>query len=203
MQIELAGETLLLDADRALFWPRRRTLIVADLHLGKAGVMRRAGVAVPSGSSRDDLARLSALIERHRAERLLVLGDLLHATLLDYEPWFDDMHAFRLRHSALQIDVIRGNHDRVAGVPADWRLRWCEAPSIEPPFVYTHDAQASPLGYALGGHLHPVMSLRGAACFRRLHRRLRNPRRRAGSRHRRDAGSSGAHRLILPWLNWY
>jgi DNA ligase-associated metallophosphoesterase len=161
MQIELAGETLLLAADRAMFWPRKRTLIVADVHLGKGSAFRRAGVAVPSGSTRDDLARLSALIEAHAAERLLVLGDLFHAPLPASEPWFADVDAFRLRHAPLDITVIRGNHDRVAGVPQHWCLRWQDV-LHEPPFVFMHDAQPSPLGYALGGHLHPVTTLRSA-----------------------------------------
>ncbi len=32
-----AGEQLLLDGDRALAWPARATVVVADVHLGKDG----------------------------------------------------------------------------------------------------------------------------------------------------------------------
>ncbi|WP_428311422.1 ligase-associated DNA damage response endonuclease PdeM [Hydrocarboniphaga sp.] len=167
MQVTLAGESLLLDRDRAMFWPRRRTLIVADVHLGKGSAFRRAGVAIPSGSTRDDLERLSALIETYAAERLLVLGDLFHAPLLASEPWLDDVDAFRLRHSQLDISVIRGNHDRVDGVPQRWRLNW-QVQLSEPPLLFMHDAQPSSLGHALGGHLHPVTSLRSGGDRLRL-----------------------------------
>lgn len=162
MQIDIAGETLLLDAQRAMLWPRRRTLIVADVHLGKASAFRRAGVAVPSGSTRDDLARLAALIAAHRAERLLVLGDLFHAPLLADEPWLAHVDRFRSAHAALDIAVVRGNHDRIAGVPASWAIGWHEPALVEGPFAFMHEAAPSAQGYALGGHVHPVVTLRGA-----------------------------------------
>ena len=171
LDLTLAGEPVRLDARRALYWPRRRTLIVADVHLGKDSVFRRAGVAVPSGSTRDDLDRIAALLQHHDAERLLVLGDLFHARLVADEPWFADMDRFRRQHASLQIDVVRGNHDRIDGVPAAWQLKWREEPAEEAPFVLMHDATATrsiTTGYALGGHLHPVLNLTTASDRLRL-----------------------------------
>ena len=43
-ELLLAGERLELRADRSLFWPARRTLVVADLHFGKADAFRAASV---------------------------------------------------------------------------------------------------------------------------------------------------------------
>ena len=57
LHVALAGEPVVLHADRALYWPRGGSLLIADLHLGKGDAFRRAGVAVPSGGTRDDLAR--------------------------------------------------------------------------------------------------------------------------------------------------
>jgi len=34
--IEHCGQTLWLLADKAIYWPARRALLVADLHIGKA-----------------------------------------------------------------------------------------------------------------------------------------------------------------------
>ena len=75
----LAGESVELHAERAMHWPRARTLFVADVHLGKAAAFRAGGVAIPRGATANDLARLTALIERTRATRLVILGDFLHA----------------------------------------------------------------------------------------------------------------------------
>ena len=161
MRIELHGETLDLHLDRALYWPRRRTLIVADVHLGKGAAFRRAGLAIPSGDTRRDLARLEALIARYAPERLLVLGDLFHAPLLEAESWFDDVTAFRARHASLVFEVLRGNHDRpLHRMPPAWRIDWHEGARHEPPFVFAHEPIDDPRGYGMSGHLHPVLTLR-------------------------------------------
>jgi hypothetical protein len=73
------GEQVLLHPDRALSWPARRTLVVADVHFGKDDAFRRAGIALPAGAARTDVARLARLLRRTRSERLVVLGDFFHA----------------------------------------------------------------------------------------------------------------------------
>lgn len=169
MQIELQGELLDLYPERALYWPRTRTLIVADVHLGKGAAFRRAGVAVPSGASGDDLGRLSRLIDRRSAERLLVLGDLFHAQLHPRESWMVDVSRFRDRHSQLCIEVLRGNHDRTPErAPPDWKLLWRNGAHLEAPFVFAHHPQPDTRGYVLAGHLHPVLRLRSATDSLRL-----------------------------------
>lgn len=161
LEVDLAGERLQLQADRAVYWPRQRTLIVADVHLGKGAALRRAGVAVPSGSTCEDLARLSRLIADCGAERLLVLGDLFHARLVGNEPAMAAIDAFRARHAALHWQVLRGNHDRALGaLPPHWRIDWHEARLVEPPFVFAHEPAPDARGYVLAGHVHPVVVLR-------------------------------------------
>ena len=49
--IDVAGVHLELLADRAVWLAATRTLLIADLHLGKAQSFRRAGVPVPSGTT--------------------------------------------------------------------------------------------------------------------------------------------------------
>lgn len=161
IELVIAGERLQLLADRALFWPRAQTLIVADVHLGKGAAFRRAGVAVPSGATQADLERLDALLAATQAQRLLVLGDLFHARVSADEPAIAAIDAFRARHAALAIDVIRGNHDRgVERLPARWNLRWVESSLHEPPFVFAHAPTPDARGYVLCGHVHPVVRLR-------------------------------------------
>jgi len=40
------GEELLLLPQRALWWPAQKTLLVADLHFGKAATLRAHGIPV-------------------------------------------------------------------------------------------------------------------------------------------------------------
>ena len=72
------AEIVLLPGSAAVL-PASATLLVADLHLGKAATFRKAGIPVPEGSAQRDLARLADLVVRHAVRRLLVLGDLFHA----------------------------------------------------------------------------------------------------------------------------
>ena len=61
LPITLAGESVHLLGARALYWPARDALLIADLHLGKADLFRRSGIGLPSGGTSDDLQRLGAV----------------------------------------------------------------------------------------------------------------------------------------------
>jgi uncharacterized protein len=162
--LRLAGEEVALLPERALFWPRTRTLVAADLHLGKAATFRAAGIPVPEGSTHDDLTRLDSALVRTGAERLIVLGDLFHAragriatrTLAELREW--------RRGCEVEMLLIRGNHDRHAGDPPDdLRINCLNAPAFVPPFVLRHQPATSNEGYTLAGHLHPGLALAGPA----------------------------------------
>ena len=160
--LEVAGESLRLHGERALFWPRSGTLIVADVHLGKGAAMRRAGVAWPSGGTRADLQRLARLVTHYGAQRLLVLGDLFHARPLAGEPLFAEFTAFREAQRTLAIQAVQGNHDRApAALPAAWGIDWSVAPLQEAPFAFVHEPCAVTGAYTLAGHVHPALRLRG------------------------------------------
>lgn len=167
-EVRLGGEDVVLLVERALFWPRAGTLVVADLHWGKAATFRAAGIPVPVGATSDDLARLDAALFRTCARRLVVLGDLFHAkagriaslTLAELRRW-------RALRDELEIMLVRGNHDRHAGDPPDdLRINCVNAPAFVPPFVLRHEPAASPEGYTLAGHLHPGIVLAGPALQR-------------------------------------
>lgn len=169
LTLPLAGEVLELLPDCALLWPRTRTLIVADVHLGKAAAFRRLGVPVPSGATQHDLERLDALLATTDAERLLVLGDLFHTAPTAGETALAGFAALRARHAQRQFTVVAGNHDRAwRRLPREWRLQWLGSALHEPPFVFQHEPVADARGYALGGHIHPCVRLRGGGDSARL-----------------------------------
>ena len=157
MPVTLAGERVELHADRALFWPARARLVIADLHLGKGDIFRRHGIAVPSGGTGGDLARLDALIARTGAAELWVLGDMLHgdpAGSRGRAAWT----AFRAAHRDLAIRVIAGNHDRALHAAAlDVAI---DAAAVrDGPFEFRQAPATRPGAHVLCGHLHPVLRL--------------------------------------------
>jgi DNA ligase-associated metallophosphoesterase len=167
MDVVLAGVALRLYADRALYWPAQRRLLVADLHLGKDDTFRAAGIALPTGGTRHDLDRLSALIERSGAEALWFLGDLLHGPFADTR-WRSDWAQFRAQHAGLEMLLVEGNHDRAAArAGLDIQHRRDRVEDEHGLLVFAHAPQ--PAHEVDGrrlvcGHLHPVVRVPG---FRR------------------------------------
>lgn len=163
LEIRCQGETLKLLEQRAVYWPARKSLLLADWHLGKAGVFGRRGLAVPEGDCARDLARLDTLLAGFDIERLVVLGDLMHAPPGRDDDWPERLAGWLTRHAALSMQVVAGNHDRVraASLPAGLgtRIDWQDEACVDAPFVFDHEPQADPRGYLLAGHLHPVRRL--------------------------------------------
>jgi len=157
----LAGERVQLCAERALHWPRERTLFVADVHLGKAAAFRAGGVALPRGTTASDLERLAALVARSAARRLVILGDFLHAADARVPALDAAFRGWREAHRDLDVVLVRGNHDRNAGDPPPaWNVRAVDAPHLFAPFLACHEPHEPPTGYALCGHVHPGIRLR-------------------------------------------
>jgi DNA ligase-associated metallophosphoesterase len=156
-----------------LFWERKQTLIVADLHLGKAAAFRAAGIPVPGGTTNDNLTRLSHLLTRTEARRLIILGDLIHAKAGRSEEVMDAVAIWRGSHAEVDIVLVRGNHDAWAGDPdPEWRITCVNEPFWESPFALCHYPEESSAGYTLAGHLHPAVVVTGPgrqreklACF--------------------------------------
>jgi len=166
LALSIAGEPLLLDARRALFWPRRRWLMIADLHLGKASLLRQAGAAIPRGTTTRDLARLDSLIEDHRPERMIVLGDLIHGAERKPAQWLDALAAWRARHDAIELVLVAGNHDRHMPLAA---LGFSIEPAIvAEPFVLLHEAEPMTGLHVLAGHVHPGVVMRDGRMRLRL-----------------------------------
>lgn len=164
IDVVAAGETLRLYADRALYWPAQRRLLVADLHLGKDDTFRAAGIALPAGGTRHDLDRLSALVKRSGAQSLWFLGDLLHGPLVDTS-WRDDWARFRARHARLEMRLVEGNHDRAA-LRAGLDIQHCSHRVEEEGsrLVFAHappPASEADGRLVVCGHLHPVVRVPG------------------------------------------
>lgn len=162
--IEVAGETVALLPERALFLPGRGTLLVADLHLGKAETYRSLGVPMPEGIAEESLERLERVIDRSEAKRVVVLGDLVHCEEGMEDPVIELMARWRRRVS-LPISLIGGNHDAAVSIPRSWRIEDDGEGRGLGPFQLQHHPRPADADFdagdpvVLAGHLHPVLSL--------------------------------------------
>lgn len=166
VSMEWAGERWVLLPQRAVWWARRRTLIVADLHLGKAAAFRAAGVPVPE-VVHADLARLGEAIDGTGAERLVIVGDLIHAPTGRTRAVMDAVTAWRsdAARRGLRVELVLGNHDLGAGdPPAAWGMGVHRPPMAAAEdgaiaFVHDPDTEACDDRACIGGHLHPSVVL--------------------------------------------
>lgn len=168
LEIELAGRPLVLLADKAAFLPAERCLLVADAHVGKAMSFRKLGVPVPRGSTTETLARLSALIASTATQRVVFLGDFLHSERSHAAATMETLARWRREHAALQLTLVRGNHDERAGdPPSSLDVEVVDEPLWLGGFALRHHPQAVQGAYVLAGHSHPCISVGGRA-FDRL-----------------------------------
>ena len=165
--VELAGETVWLLAHKAVYWPARKMLVIADIHFGKAAAFRALGVPVPRGTTTQNLLALDALLASYACEEIVFLGDFLHARAAHAPATVAAMLAWRTRHPALRLTVVRGNHDAHAGDPAAaLGIGMVDEPHQVGKLSFCHHPDTAAPGYVLAGHVHPVFHLRAAGTGR-------------------------------------
>lgn len=148
--------------EKAVYWPARQTLLIADPHFGKAAAFRLSGLFVPRGTTRGALVRIDAMLQATKATRLIFLGDFLHARRGRHQQLFTELAEWRTRQSHVEVLLIRGNHDRGAGdPPAELGISCVDAPYCDGPFAFAHHPVPQANAYVLAGHLHPCVSLHG------------------------------------------
>ena len=165
VSFKLLDQDLLLLPQKAIYWQQEKALIVADVHMGKVGHFRKAGIAVPRDMEQDDLAVLSDLIDEHKPKKIIFLGDLFHSDLNTDWDWFV---LWRKHFPKLELILIRGNHDIIHDrYYNDLNVALYDELLIGPFLMLHHpqndDALDKAAGYVFCGHIHPGVSLSGKA----------------------------------------
>jgi uncharacterized protein len=168
----LAGEELWLLAEKAIYWKNKKTLLIADLHFGKATHFRQRGVNVPSAVVEKNLEVLDSLLKKYKTDRIIVLGDLFHAA--ENIEW--KIFGEWLMTKNIKLHLIKGNHDKL---PFDayekYNIIVHDNSLLEQPFILRHhpiEDEIFPEYYILAGHVHPSVTIKGkgyqsdrAECF--------------------------------------
>ncbi len=181
---ECAGEALQALPQGALWWPARRLLAVADLHLEKGSSYAVAArKLLPRHDTRQTLAALGALIDMLKPATVVCLGDSFHDRAAVERLPDDDRAEIGRLTARTRFVWIAGNHDP-APPPAGWGEVAEEID--EAPLVFRHEAQFGPVEGEVSGHFHPVAALTVR-----------------GRGFRRRCFLTDGHRLILPAFGAY
>ncbi|MFT3748078.1 MAG: ligase-associated DNA damage response endonuclease PdeM [Agriterribacter sp.] len=159
------NQTLWLSGQRAIFWEEEKALVLADLHFGKTGHFRKAGIGVPQTVYKEDLQRLITLIQFFKPLQLIVVGDMFHSkSNIEhelFERWRNDL-------PLVEVHLVKGNHDIL-------HKDWYQKAAIKVhdrqlnirDFVFLHDASdvedMHSGKYFFFGHIHPGIRIGGIA----------------------------------------
>jgi uncharacterized protein len=159
LEVQAGATRLELLPERAVWVDAARTLLVADVHFGKASSFRRHGVPVPEATTADNLGRLSALAAVWKPRCIAFLGDFLHAPEAHAASTIDALAAWRREHAHIELLLVRGNHDRRAGDPPPWLgVRCVDEPhgvAGAPGLALSHYPRRVDGALVVAGHVHP------------------------------------------------
>jgi uncharacterized protein len=159
----LLNQDLLLLPQKAIYWKQEQALIAADVHLGKVGHFRKAGIAVPRDMEQNDLAVLSDIIDEYKPKKIIFLGDFFHSDMNADWDWFI---LWRNQFPNLEIILIRGNHDIIDDKYYTRLNIGLHDKLLIGPFLMLHhpltdEELQTAEGYPFCGHIHPGISLTG------------------------------------------
>lgn len=154
------GQTLMLHASGAVYWVEQKSLLIADMHLGKATHFNAHGIRVPRAVENKALDRLKDLLNIFSPEKCYFLGDLFHSK---YNPVWDLFCEFLKQHPGVAWTLVPGNHDILEKEKYDSSCLIITEIAINiGPYVLIHEQiQDKPEGYQLSGHVHPGVIMKG------------------------------------------
>ena len=157
LEHKILGQTLCLSPEKAIFWKEKGLLIIADLHLGKAGHFRKSGIPVSDLVHNKDLLKLDKLITKWKPSEVIFLGDLFHS---DHNQGWEVFRRWIKSKAPLSFTLVLGNHDVLDAKEYHIsNLKVIEKLDLDP-FSLTHIPEETE-GYNLAGHIHPAIKLSG------------------------------------------
>jgi hypothetical protein len=151
----------------------RKTLVIADPHMGWELSLQDKGIHVPSQTPKI-LKKLVDLLVEHKPDSLMIVGDVKYTVVIS-EPgeWHDIPDFFsELQKHVKDIGVIRGNHDANLEPMLPEAVKMHPAGGITIGDVGLFHGHKWPSPALLGcktmvmGHLHPVVVFRDPAGFK-------------------------------------
>ncbi|WP_324748743.1 ligase-associated DNA damage response endonuclease PdeM [Sphingomonas sp. LY54] len=156
VRFSFSGHDLMALPQGALFWPARRALLVADLHLEKASWFARLGQMLPPYDSIATLTELSAIVEATGAGEIWCLGDSFHDRHgCDRLPAPARERLLALT-AATRWTWITGNHD--PGFADHCGGEIVEEAEVDG-LLLRHQADPAETRPELSGHFHPKLRI--------------------------------------------
>jgi DNA ligase-associated metallophosphoesterase len=162
-QLVIKEQKLVLSPERCLYWEDQQTLILSDMHIGKAAHFRKAGIAIPQQIFQEDLLRLFQQVHFFSPKRIIVTGDLFHSEANLEHEWFSK---WRSALAGVQLILVKGNHEILHNhLYEKLGIEIVERGLIAAPFRFAHDLNddSDEQFFLFSGHTHPGIKIAGKA----------------------------------------
>lgn len=135
-------------------------LVIADLHIGKAGHFRKNGIAIPKLTNKNNFWKLVEAIEWADPQTLVFLGDIGHSH--KNEEWGEFVD-FLDQFPHLKRILVRGNHDILK--EEDYILNHFDVVNelVIGDVIWVHEPMQHDEYFTIAGHVHPAVRLTGEA----------------------------------------
>ncbi len=152
-----AGNDLLLNNQRSIYWQAQNALILSDLHSGKSAHFRKHGMAIPSYLHYSDLERLQFLIQHYQPKKIIIVGDLVHAAgnkeVIDFK-------RLTSTFSTIDFHLIKGNHDRISEkLIKDLGIASVTENLVIDTIQFVHEPNSNNNIPTISGHIHPGIQI--------------------------------------------
>src|SRR5947199_6783488 len=148
--------------DFALLLRDERALVISDLHLGFEGALAEQGVSIPRFQRRVILERLGKMLDRGKAEKVIIAGDFKHEfskNLID--EWVEVKQVLRFLKDRVTPVLVRGNHDNyLATILGDLNLPLHARADVGGYTIVHGHEEVSTLHPIVMGHEHPAVQLK-------------------------------------------
>ena len=156
-RIKIKENHFVLHPSGAVFWEEQKTLLLADVHLGKVAHFRKNGIAVPRKAEGAFYQKITALLAEFPIARFLFLGDLFHS--FQNNEWL--LFTAWVKQQKASMVLVEGNHDVIPAAQFEQIGLQVVDQLIEEGFYFSHFPTKKETHFVFCGHVHPGVKLKG------------------------------------------
>lgn len=149
---EILGESFFLLPQKAIYRVSDESLLLSDLHLGKAITFQKNGIPLSKKPEEEDLLRLKDLLLQTQAKKVFFLGDLFHSRI---NSSFQQVLELIANFKNISFTLVLGNHDRYSRGKYDLPSNMNEVQAWEDDLFCYHHEPIETKKFLICGHIHP------------------------------------------------
>ncbi|MCC5936888.1 MAG: ligase-associated DNA damage response endonuclease PdeM [Lunatimonas sp.] len=161
MHLQIGDIRLELLKEKAIWIASLGSLLLSDIHFGKAGHFRKAGIPISESVHEADYRVLEQLLATYQPKQVFFLGDLFHS---EWNSQWDVLETFLKQFPETVFHLVRGNHDILPDAVYQSSVLQVHSGSFALESILLNheplpELPSQPI--QICGHIHPGVTLRG------------------------------------------